>query len=241
MVSPPSPDDVALLSEVIRRVSRARRLSSPDAEDFAQSVQLRCLESNYYQIRKYAGRSSLRTYLTVVVVRMLSDWRTASHGKWRASTAALRAGEHAVTLERLMSRDGFACDEAVAIVAAGAGAPTASELTKIAARLRVRPPRRIVSDGILEHLRSEDFDDPVEASERQGVRRRVRTNLVTVLRDLPATERRVLYLKFREQRTLKEIAAMISVDERALYRRFERCLRLMRQRLVAAGVKSASV
>jgi len=76
------------ISQVIRQVCRTSRLRPEDQEDFAQSVHVRLLERNYDVIRRFAARSSLRTYLTVVVRRMLLDWRNANQGKWRPSAAA---------------------------------------------------------------------------------------------------------------------------------------------------------
>ena len=67
-------------------------------------------ERGYDIIDRFEGRSSLRTYLTVVISRMLLDWRNSKYGKWRPSKAALSLGEHAVDLERLMSRDGYTAD-----------------------------------------------------------------------------------------------------------------------------------
>jgi DNA-directed RNA polymerase specialized sigma24 family protein len=81
----PSAQDLALLDQVIRRVTRARRLPREDAEDFAQSVHVRLVERDYYVFTQFAGRSSLRTYLTIVVHRMLLDWQNHMYGKWQPS------------------------------------------------------------------------------------------------------------------------------------------------------------
>ena len=88
----PSPSDLQLLATVIREVARVRRLSPADAQDFGQSVQVRCLERDYEMFRRFSGRSSLRTYLRVVVTRLLLDWQNSSYGKWRPSATAARLG-----------------------------------------------------------------------------------------------------------------------------------------------------
>ena len=75
----PSPEELELLSQVVRDVARGRRLSREDAQDFAQSVHLRCLERNYDIFMKFQGRSSLKTYLTIVVRRILLDWRNSQY------------------------------------------------------------------------------------------------------------------------------------------------------------------
>src|SRR6187401_2942400 len=111
----PSSSDLVLLGEVVRSVVRRGRLPPADAEDFSQGVQLRFLESGYEAFARFDGRSSLRTYLTTVVWRLLLDWRTAAYGKWRPSAAARRLGPQAVRLDRLLNRDGLTVDEAIEV------------------------------------------------------------------------------------------------------------------------------
>jgi len=84
----PTPEELSLLDTVIRAVARARRLACGDFQDFAQTVHLKLLERRYDAFSRFRGDSSLRTYLTVVVTRILLDWRNARYGKWRPSAAA---------------------------------------------------------------------------------------------------------------------------------------------------------
>ena len=70
----PTPEQLAVLDSVIRQAARAGRLQPQDAEDFSQSVHLRLIERQYDVFDRFDGRSSLRTYLTVVVRRLLLDW-----------------------------------------------------------------------------------------------------------------------------------------------------------------------
>ena len=102
---PPTLQELALLDSVVWAVTRSRRMSPEDAEDFGQSVHLRLAERDYDIFRRFTGRSSLRTYLFVVVHRMLLDWQNHALGKWRPSAAAIRLGPVAVNLERLIDRD----------------------------------------------------------------------------------------------------------------------------------------
>ena len=122
--NPPSPDDLELLSHVLREVARSRRLSPEDAQDFIQTAQMKLLERNYDIFCRFSGRSSLRTYLTVVVTRLLLDWRNSVYGKWRASAAAVtlgRCGGPTGAARRV--RDGYTMDEAIGVVLGGRNAP----------------------------------------------------------------------------------------------------------------------
>src|SRR5215472_17913272 len=106
---------------LVQMVARQQRMTWAEAEEFASIVRLRLIENDYAILRKFRGGSSLRTYLTVVIARQALDYRDACWGRWRPSRAARRLGRTAVTLERLIVRDGFTLDEAWRAVLEAAG------------------------------------------------------------------------------------------------------------------------
>src|SRR5205085_8638364 len=79
-----------LIERVIRFTARRQRLDETDAEDFASIVKLKLIENDYAVIRKFEGRSNFSTFITVVVQRMLLDYRIHYWGKWHASAEAKR-------------------------------------------------------------------------------------------------------------------------------------------------------
>src|SRR5688572_4266032 len=94
--------NLGTIERVIAVVCRRARLFGPDAEDFASEVRLALIENDYEILAKYEGRSSLDTFLTVVIQRLLADARTRAKGRWHASTEAQRLGPVAVQLETLV-------------------------------------------------------------------------------------------------------------------------------------------
>jgi RNA polymerase sigma factor for flagellar operon FliA len=236
----PSGNDLNLVSAVVQRVARAHFLSPADAEDFAQVVQLRLVERDYDILRRFAGRSSLRTYLTVVVTRMFLDWRNATYGKWRPSAAAKRLGEHAVRLERLIHRDGFTPDEAIQTIGNSPNAPPLATLHALADELPRRIKRRHVSDDALQHVAGHEFEDPVEAAESVASRHRVARALVETLQQLPADEQQLLQMRYVRRLPIKTIASLLHVDPKDVHRRFDSVFRRLRRRLLRRGITGAS-
>jgi RNA polymerase sigma factor for flagellar operon FliA len=233
--SVPSSADLIVLSEVIRHVSRSSRLSSADAEDFAQSVHLRLVERQYDVFRRFKGRSSIRTYLTVVVTRMLLDWRNAMYGKWRPSAAAVRLGAHAILLERLISREGYTMDEAAEIAQARTTI-SADDLRRMAGDLPPRRRRRPVSDDVLQQLAGCGFEDPIQSHEERREMQQIGHALAKALRQLPEEDRLLIRLRYGGRRSVQALARMLKVDAKTLYRRFDQMLRLLRRVLTDAGV-----
>ena len=220
--SPAHPTDqqLALLGSVIRTVARTRRLSAADAEDFGQAVQLRLLERNYDIFHRFAGRSSLRTYLTVVVTRLLLDWRDSQYGKWRPSAAAVRLGPTACRLEQLLHRDGCTLDEAIATLGVEPDPPSPAALRTVAARLPLRLRRRFVCSDVLESMAAESRD-PFDEEEERRTRSRVRVALAAAMRTLSPEDQQLIRLRYAESLSVQALARRFGLNAKALYRRFE--------------------
>jgi len=232
----PSPEQIALLSQAIRDVARVRRLSGTDVDDFAQSVHVRFLERNYDIFDRFEGRSSMRTYLMVVVSRMLIDWRNGLYGKWRPSSTAVSLGGHAVDLERLVSRDGYSRDEAAEMIRTREGAPSLAALHSLAEQLPNRPRRRAVSDKALCDVEGPRFEDPIEVEEGRTAERKMRRALAAALRQLSSHDRWLIRARYIHHRSVHAVAQSLQIDPKGLYRRYERLLRTLRSALAQAGV-----
>src|SRR5262245_35668875 len=180
----------------MREVARHHRLSPVDTQDFSQHVQLRFLDRNYDAFSRFSGRSSLKTYLTVVVTRILLDWRNSLYGKWRPSTAAVRLGPDAVLLDRLVSRDGYSHQEAVATATRMTRA-SAAELGDMVGQLPSRARPTFVEESVLAWTAGSHFQDPIEAQEERLAARRLRKALSHAVRRLDPDERQLLALRYK--------------------------------------------
>jgi RNA polymerase sigma factor for flagellar operon FliA len=231
------------IRQIVAFVSSCKRLTSDEAGDFASFVMLKLIESDYAILRKFEGRSSFRTYVSVVVQRLLIDYRAREWGKWRPSAAATRAGGLAVQLEQLLMRDGHSFSEACEILLArhGADADRAS-LEKLAGALPLRQRRVFKSDDLLND-RPADTPSPdaaVLGKETHNAAARVSTILKQAMTTLDAQDRLILTMHFVDGRTVANIAAALQLDQKKLYRRMERLLRELRAQLEKHGVDLAS-
>jgi RNA polymerase sigma factor (sigma-70 family) len=222
-------DDFDLLCEVIAGVARVSGLSPQDAEDFAQQVHLRLVERDYGPVAAFSGRSSLRTYLTVVVRRLLLDWRNARYGRWRPSSEARRLGPAAVALDRLISRDGHRVEEAVAMLKGRPACTESAPLRQLASRLPRRVRVQAVTPETFEGLAPVGFHDPVESQERSVERRRALARLQHALGQLSPDDRRLVELRYRRGMTIRDIAAGLGLPDKPLYRRMERIVSTLRR------------
>lgn len=230
-----TPEEFDLLTQVVRDVSRARRLSSDDMAEFAQTVHVKLLEREYSIFTRFRGASSLRTYLTTVVTRLFFDWRNCEYGKWRTSAAARRGGPHAITLERLIARDGYTIDEAVETLRARHSARS-EDLRGIAEQLPGRTRRRMVPDEALDNLPGPAFSDPVAENDRRRAAAAARRLLARALDELPPEDRLLLRLRYASAYSIVAIGRKLEADPKILYRRLQRTLRRLRRNICDANM-----
>jgi RNA polymerase sigma factor for flagellar operon FliA len=232
---PLSPADFEVLCQVIATVARTSGLPPQDAEDFSQHVHVHLMERRYAPVAAFSGRSSLRTYLTVVVRRLLLDWRNARFGKWRPSAVAKRLGPAAVALDRLMFRDGHHLEEAVAMLKGRPACSQSAPLRRLAGLLPKRAKVQAVAPETFDGLAPVGFRDPVEANEAAANRRRTLARLQLAFRQLSPADRRLVELRYRRGLSVRDIAAGLGQPDKPLYRRMDRIVATLRRAMANAA------
>jgi RNA polymerase sigma factor (sigma-70 family) len=226
-------------------VARRHRLEASEAEEFVQEVRVRLLDDDYAIIRKFEGRSTFSTYLTTVIGRLFTQWRVEQWGKWRPSAEAKRLGDKAVTLERLLSRDGFTWPEAVRVLTTPRESPySIAELEAIYLRLPSRTPRpMVVSDDVIPDIVAVEDDGyhRMEAEDRARAARHAMRTLDELIEKMAAEDRLILQMRFWDERRVPDIARVLHLDQKKLYKRLERLFRDLRGELVSAGVRQEDI
>lgn len=228
-----------LVARICRAQARRYRLSDDDAEELAAAVRLRLLADDYAVLKKYAGRGSLKAFLEVVVRRTFLDRRIAEFGKWRPSTAARRLGRIAVLLEQYIGRDGRSFEEACeALRTNHAITQSRSQLEILCSGLRPAARRRFTDDEALRDHRDPSSSplDQMVMRESADVIERAIAALRSAMSSLPSSDRSLLDLRYRRGVSAADIARAMNVDQKGLYRRFERVLAELRRALESRGV-----
>jgi RNA polymerase sigma factor (sigma-70 family) len=236
-------DHFDLIQRKLRHLGQRSGLPEIEAEEFRSWALLRLVEDDYRILTSWQGRSSLPTYLTVVLVNLMRDYRIHVWGKWRASASARRRGREGVLLERLWVRDGLPLDEAIAQMWTEHGVTLSrAELERIAAGLPRRAGRRRVGEEELLDLPAHGHvEERVEERERAETAARLQEVLPALLRVLPAENRQLIELYYRDGLSMAAIARDLGKTQRELYSLRNRCLKRLRQALEAAGLNADRV
>jgi RNA polymerase sigma factor (sigma-70 family) len=232
-----------VVDEVVRFVCRRARCDADEQDEFAASVRLKLVEGDGEVLRRFEGRSELRTYLGVVVQRLFIDFRRQRWGMWRPSAEARRTGHAAIVLDQLLNRDGLGLDEALAAARMDARVTeSAEELRGIAERLPRRPRRRTVSEEVLFEVPVAPNAEVAILEEERGRRAvEVRHALEELVATLEPQDAAILRLRFEGGLTVARIAVLLGIEQKPLYRRIERLLGRLREALEDRGFAALEV
>ncbi|MDQ3283915.1 MAG: sigma-70 family RNA polymerase sigma factor, partial [Acidobacteriota bacterium] len=230
----------SLVERAIDGVIRRARLYGADAADFRGAAYLALVEEDYEILRRYEGRASLATYLTIVAERLLCDMRTHQRGRWHASAEATRMGPAALVLEMLVRRDQRTLDEALPIVRGIDPELTREALESMLASLPERRPRPaavpIEAVAPERFVAREEADAPLVARELRQLSDRTSAVVRQTLAEFTAEERALLKMRFVAAMSVADISRMTRLPQRPLYRRFQELLGRLRKALRLAGI-----
>ncbi|HEX8407797.1 MAG TPA: sigma-70 family RNA polymerase sigma factor [Thermoanaerobaculia bacterium] len=236
-------EHLPLLDNIIANVCRRGGMQPADVDEFAAEVKLRLIENDYAILRKFEARSSLGTYLSAVVHRLLYDYRIQRWGKWYSSAEAKRQGAAAIDLEQMLYRDGRSIEEALHVMQSRYPAMTRADVEALAARLpqRLRRARVISLEESAERTALPSQSSSSAAVDNADLGGRVSEIVCEFLDRLSADDQLALRLRFESEMTVAHIARALRQDQQVLYRRLRRLFDELRGSLEAAGISGRHV
>ena len=237
--------NLALIERAVAYACRRNGLQVDDAEEFAAIVNLKLIEKDYAILDKFERRASFATFISVVVQRMALDYRIHAWGKWHSSAEAKRLGPLAVELDQLLHRDRRTLDEAVVLLQAHHDGVTRQSLQALADRLPAHAPRHrsvaLDESRPVAVTRSDSIEERLMASDRNRASERLSAVMSAAIRKLPENVRLILELRFVGGMAVSQIARMLRIEQKLLYRRLEQHMRHLREELERAGLDSRDV
>ncbi len=250
--TPPPPDDpkdlflqnLELIERIAGKACRRSRLRTEDKEDFIAWAELKLIEDDYGVIRQFEGRANatFRTYLMVVIHRLVHDYRDHLWGKWRNSAEAIRLGPVAERLERLIYREDRSLDEAVRILRDNEKVELSDvEIEDLRTKLPFRVPRQPVSVELLDFEKAKEPtpDQELLQKETEEMRQRALTSLARALDTLPLDDRLLILMTPRFK--VSEIARLQKIDQKSLYRRLDKIRKTLKKEMRRQGVRRKDI
>jgi RNA polymerase sigma factor (sigma-70 family) len=234
---------LGLIDQIVRGVGRRFRLLPDEIDDLRSAIHLKIIENDYDVLRRFQNQSSLKTYLTTVVVHHFFDGLHARHGKWRASEEAKRLGPVAVLLEQLTMRDRVPFDQAVSLLQINHHVrETEAELEAYSRAFPSRPPREHVSDDALDRRPAPTAaDDGLAHGEKTRRVTRVKAVLAIAMAGLMAKDQLLVKMIFRDAMPVSQVARLLKLEAKPLYRHLDKLKQQLRKTLEAHGVTAADL
>jgi RNA polymerase sigma factor (sigma-70 family) len=236
-------ENLPVIDAAVGHVCRRHRLTADEADDFSSGVRLHFIERNYEPLRRYQGRSSLRTYLIVVVNHLFLDYRNKQWGKWRPSAEATRIGAVAIQFEKLVVRDGWSVTQAIELLVTNHR--FSSE--EIASLDRLKTAERAPAREMVSEFEAEDVEggpspeENVVRAEQDFLARRVKASLDRARQALEPEDRLILRMRFEDSMSVADIARALHRDQKRLYRTIEGLFAMLRERFVSDGISREDV
>lgn len=237
-------DNLPVIDAVIGQVCRRHRLTASESDDFASEVRLHFIERNYEPLRRFEGRSSLRSYLIVVVQHLFLDYRNRLWGRWRPSAEAKRQGPVAILIERLVARDGWSFDEVAETLRTNHGIEIDDTLYALYVKLAQRSPSR----QFVAEVEADDVASPtpppdanVLRAEQDFLAKRVQAALERARQTLAPDERLILRMRFEDSVPVADIARALHLNQKRLYRTIEQILATVRKSLESNGISREEI
>lgn len=233
--------ELETIERAIRFAAHRGGLRHDEAEDFASYVKLKLIEKDYAIIAKFESRSSFGAYISVVIQRILLDYRNGQWGKWHASAEAKRIGEPAITIEAMLVRDGRTIEEIHPTLVRRWPDLTRERIEEIVRRLPSRIPRAREVDlesaaDAIDVLASDEA--PHFESDRTNLAQRIADVVRRTMTALEERDRLIFRLHFEGSMKVSDISRMLQMEQKPLYRRLQRVLLLLRKQLECAGVSA---
>lgn len=227
-----------LIQKKLHHLSRRSGLPEHEAEEFRSWALFKLVEDDSRVLASWKGRSSFPTFLTVVLVNLMRDYRTHIWGKWRPTAAARRQGREAVLLEQLCFRDGLSLDEAMERMRTEHEVSLSrAELERMAASLTRRTERRRVSEEELLRIPVDgQVEVRIEDAERSRTEEQLQGLLTPLLQSLAAEDRLLLKLHYWDGLSMAAISPVLGRPQRELYSLRDKCLKKIRRILEEAGL-----
>jgi RNA polymerase sigma factor for flagellar operon FliA len=206
--------------------------------DLQSDIQIKLLEDDYWVLRRWDRRASLKTYLGTVVYNVWHDRIRSEKGKIRVSKAARRLGPPAPELEMLL-REGLTLDEAYQVLKPRFPGLSHSEAEAIAGQINPRPGPIFVSEDVAARLRARGPTGykRLERLEKLAKKSKALALMHQILSELPEEDRLLLLRAHAEGVKFSRIAKSQGIAQRPLYGRNERLLKKLRTDLEEAGIR----
>lgn len=233
--------NLSITNDVVRKFCYRHNIAGDDADEYNSHVYEKLLEDDCRKIREFKGGSSYKTYITVVISRILID-RIRSGRRWKPSQKAMDMGEDAVILEELIYRRNYSFEQAYSTLTTNHGSSIsrdrAYEIVTLLQRRYVRSKRpRVVElvDNISDNR--DTAPDMVVVNKEISKKKDRLENVIKEIREFLSNEERLLLrMRFEGNIKISEIARVLKRERNYVDKKLKKIFVEFREDLLSRDI-----
>ena len=233
--------NLSITDEVIKKYCTRHHIVGDEADECNSYVYEKIIENDYQKIREFKGKSSYKTYITVVISRILID-RMRSSGRWRSSQKALKIGKEAVILEELVFRKKYSFEQAYNTLTTNHNISIerekAYEIITLLQRKRLTSalPRDVELTDDVSDKKVTLPDEAAINKETSKIKGQL-DDIVSKMRNLLSNEERLLLrMRFEDNFKISEIARVLKKDRDDIDRKLKAILTKFKEEIVSRNI-----
>ncbi|MBM4055219.1 MAG: sigma-70 family RNA polymerase sigma factor [Planctomycetes bacterium] len=238
--------NIDLTQKIVRKYCYKHNLTDDAADEYCSHVYEKLIENDFKKIREFKGKSSYKTYLTVVISRILID-KIRSGGRWTSSQKALKLGKNAIMLEELIFRNNYSFDQAyntlTTIHNASISREKAYEIVTELQRKRVLGVRPKETE-LAENISDEKVSSPDSAAENEEIlnKKNLLNNLLKEINmSLSNEERLLLKMSFEDGIKVSAIARALKKERSYIDSKIGSILQKFKKEIVSKGMDTNDI
>ena len=233
--------NLSITDEVIKKYCTRHHIVGDEADECKSYVYEKIIENDYQKIREFKGKSSYKTYITVVISRILID-RVRSGGRWKPSQKALNIGKEAVILEELVFNKKYSFGQAYNTLTTNHNISIEWERVYEIITLLQRKHLKSTAPGDVE-LTDDVSDKNVTLPDEAAINKELSIKkdqldyIISEIRNLLSNEERLLLrMRFEDNINISEIARVLKKDRGDIDRKLKSILTKFKNEILSRNI-----
>jgi len=224
---------------LIERLCILKELTEDEKEEFTSYA----LEKVVIAFKKFKGKSSERTYLTIVIRNAFQDFIRQKRGRWRVPQKVKKLGQEAELLFTLRYREGRDFDDAYNILSSCFNSvPSVQVIKDLWEKLeefytRQKPVYVSFEDITARELYLSSLVENVDSSLTEQKYEELIVLLEKLVNELPEDYRLILRMHFEQGVKISALARIFNTTRGKMERRIKKILKVLKEQILKAGVK----
>lgn len=239
--------NLTVTNKIIEKYCRMHNVRGNEVDDCRSYVYEKLIDNDYKKIREFKGNSSYKTFITVVITRILIDRKRLSSRKWKPSKKAIEIGKEAVILEELVYCKDCSFEEAYNILTTNHNIPIDRDkayeiVTQLQGRnIRRKRHKKVEIDENGYGIHSISPEEAAIDEENLKIKEQLYIIIKEMHESLSNEERLLLKMRFEDDISISKIARILKMNRSDVDKKLKAIIRRFKDKILTKGISIDSI